>query len=94
MTSNHFKVKKEDYELSSLDIENLLRQLKLELGIEQDVQKKTKSRPKNMTRDTFISELLKPGSEKDNPASGKALYPPAPPHRNWMILKLFYTFLK
>ena len=94
MSSNHFKVKKEDYELSSLDIENLLRQLKLELGIEQDVQKKTKSRPKNVTRDTFLSELLKPGSENDNPASGKALYPPAPPHRNWMIPKLFYTFLK
>ena len=87
MTSNYFKVKKEDYELSSLDIENLLRQLKLELGIEQDVQKKTKSRTNNVTRDTFLSELLKQGSNKDNLASGKALYPPAPPHRNCMILK-------
>jgi len=34
-----------------------------------------------VTRDTFLSELLKQGSKKDNPASGKALYPPAPPHR-------------
>lgn len=88
MTSGHvIQVKKEEYELSSLDIEHLLRQLKLELGIEQDVQQKTKSRSKNVTRDTFLSELLKPGSGKVNPASGKPLYPPAPPHRNWMILQ-------
>ena len=88
MTSGHvIQVKKEEYELSSLDIEHLLRQLKLELGIEQDVQQKTKSRSKNVTRDTSLSELLKPGSGKVNPASGKPLYPPAPPHRNWMILQ-------
>ena len=80
------QVKKKEYEISSLDIENLMRQLKLELGIEQDIQKKIKSRSANLTRDT-LSDLLTsgPGKDKLNQGSGKPLYPPAPPHRQRMI---------
>ena len=68
------QAKKTDYEMSSLEIENLLRQLKLELGIENNGLAETGRHSKGKTEKSFLSNLLT--SKERTPA-----LPPAPPHR-------------
>ena len=60
--------------MSSLEIENLLRQLKLELGIESNALAETARKSKGKTEKTFLSSLL--NTKERSPA-----LPPAPPHR-------------
>ena len=60
--------------MSSLEIENLLRQLKLELGIENNGLAETGRHSKGKTEKSFLSNLLT--SKERTPA-----LPPAPPHR-------------
>ena len=59
------KAKKTEYEMTSLEMENLLRQLKVELGIEGE--------SKGGSNKTLLGDLL-------TCRTSKAL-PPAPPHR-------------
>ena len=68
------QAKKTDYEMSSLEIENLLRQLKLELGIESNTLGETARNSKGKSEKTFLANLLT--TKERNPA-----LPPAPPHR-------------
>ena len=76
-------MKKKEYELSSLDMEQLLRQLKLELGIENSGPAKTKIQVLSESHNTnTLSDLMT--SHKHGATNGKALYPPAPPHR-WPV---------
>ena len=64
------KAKKTEYEMTSLEIENLLRQLKVELGIEGE--------SKGGSNKTFLGDLLSSRTSKER--TPPAL-PPAPPHR-------------
>ena len=60
--------------MSSLEIENLLRQLKLELGIESNALGETARKSKGKSEKTFLANLLT--TKERTPA-----LPPAPPHR-------------
>ena len=71
------QAKKTDYEMSSLEIENLLRQLKLELGIESNAMGETARKSKGKSEKTFLSQLLTTKTTKERTPA----LPPAPPHR-------------
>ena len=71
------QAKKTDCEMSSLEIENLLRQLKLELGIENNALAESARKSKGKSEKTFLSQLLTTKTTKERTPA----LPPAPPHR-------------
>ena len=68
--------------MSSLEIENLLRQLKLELGIESQGVGDNSQPSRGRSSKTLLSQLLtnKTSKEKEK-ERGAPVLPPAPPHR-------------
>ena len=70
------QVKKKEYEMTNLDMENLMRQLKLELGVDTN---KHKLQVLTSSSDINLSEMLSKHQSENNCI--KALYPPAPPNR-------------